>query len=255
MPVRLGEVLGQAVLNSLEKGAAKPYNAIQTSSALAEWYKKRPESELVWPWMREGDRWKVLVCEIFLERGMVGQSAMIWGLIKQLKGPTLKSGIPKETVDTLLGVFQGPRFEKRREKFRSIVSEINSNPKGFWAAHIEEKDFPSINPGLRNILELSSTDPRQEGNSEEPVIVAKGVLRVTSRFQGEDVESRNKGTDGRISIGRLLGLNEQSRGAHLALFEVARTICVGDRPRCGDCPLQTWCAHATKSHDGQPPLF
>lgn len=255
VPVRLGEVLGQAVLASLEKGAAKPYNAIQISSALAEWYKNRPEAELVWPWMREGDRWKVLVCEIFLERGMVGQSAMLWGLIKQLKGPTSESGIPQETVDTILGVFQGPRFEKRREKFRSIVSEINDNPKGFWAAHIEENEFSSINPGLRDILELSSTDHGQEEKSEEPVIVAKGILRVTSRFQGEDVESRNKGTDGRISIGRLLGLNEQSRAAHLALFEVARTICVSDSPRCGDCPLQTWCAHAKQAHEGQQPLF
>ena len=255
VPVRLGEVLGQAVLDALEKGVAKPFNAIQVSSALAEWYENRPETELVWPWMRVGDRWKVLVCEIFLERGMAGQSAMLWGLIKQLKGPTPESGIPQETVDTLLGVFQGPRFEKRREKFRNIVSEINGNPKGFWAAHIEQKDFPSINPGLRNILELSSTDPRQEEKSEEPVIVAKGILRVISRFQGEDVESRNKGTDGRISIGRLLGLNENSRGAHLALFEVARTICVGDSPRCGDCPLQTWCAHAKQTREGQQPLF
>ena len=255
VPVRLGESLGKAILGALRRNDSKPYNSLQTSSALARWYQGRSEEQLVWPWMRLGDRWKVLVCEIFLERGMAGQSSMLWELVKQLEGPTNKSGVPESTTATLLGVFQGPRFEKRREKFQSIVEEINRNPDDFWADHIDEQKFASINPGLREVLELSSTDGRQQGHSEEPVIVAKGILRVTSRFQGEDVESRNKGTDGRISIARLLGLNERSRAAHLALFEVARTVCVGENPRCKDCPLQQWCLYAKTAETSQESLF
>ena len=255
VPVRLGENLGGAVLDSLGRADRKTFSSKDTSSALADWYESRDEHQLVWPWMRLGDRWKVLVCEIFLERGMAGQSQMLWELIKGLEGPSRSKAVPQNTVDTLLGVFQGQRFEKRREKFRSIVSEIQAHPAAFWAPHIAPEKFPSINLGLRNALELASENSALQEKSEEPVVVAKGILRVTSRFQGNDVESRNKGTDGRISIARLLGLNERSRSAHLAMFELAKSICVSERPRCVDCPLRKWCDYSQRQEDSQPSLF
>ena len=255
VPVRLGENIGKSVLDSLERNTSKPYDSIATSETLSKWYNEQSEANLVWPWIREGNRWHVLVCEIFLERATRGQVQMLWPLIQNLEGPTRESGVPESSFRTVLGVFQGERFEKRREKFSQIVEKINEKPAEFWKPSIDPDVFPATNPALRNILELSSPDTGVEGKSEEPVIVAKGILRVTSRFQGTDTESRNKQSDGRISIARLLGLNENSRSAHLALFELGRTVCVSEGPRCSSCPLQRWCEYAHTASGSADVLF
>ena len=187
-----------------------------------------------------------------MERTTLEQTRMLWPLISSLEGPSESSTIPSSTVSTISGVFQGHRFAKRREKFLDVVEEINQHPSEFWQPNINPELFPTINPGLRRILELSSPEIRALDRSEEPVIVAKGALRVTSRFQGVDTESRNKMSDGRISIARVLGLNEDSQQAHLALFELGRTVCLSEGPRCGLCPLQKWC-NAAKTELGNAP--
>ncbi len=59
------------------------------------------------------------------------------------------------------------------------------------------------------------------GESEEPVLITKGVLRVASRFQGNDADKRNVQTDGRIAVAGMIGLGDDSRPAHLGLIALA----------------------------------
>lgn len=252
VPVRLGENIGQSVLSALELQEKKRFDSRTTSAALAGWYIDRVSGDLTSPWLRDGDRWQILVCEIFMERTTLEQTRMLWPLINALEGPTPESNVPDGTVNTVLGVFQGDRFAKRREKFLKTVEEINQNPEAFWRPNLDADLFPTINTGLRRVLELSAPEVRIADRSEEPVIVAKGVLRVTSRFQGEDTESRNKQSDGRISIARILGLNENAQKAHLALFELSRTVCLSEGPRCSLCPLQQWCHFASAEETSAP---
>lgn len=252
VPVRLGENIGQSVLSALELQEKKRFDSRTTSAALAGWYIDRASGDLTSPWLRDGDRWQILVCEIFMERTTLEQTRMLWPLINALEGPTPESNVPDGTVNTVLGVFQGDRFAKRREKFLKTVEEINQNPEAFWRPNLDADLFPTINTGLRRVLELSAPEIRIADRSEEPVIVAKGVLRVTSRFQGEDTESRNKQSDGRISIARILGLNENAQKAHLALFELSRTVCLSEGPRCSLCPLQQWCHFASAEEASAP---
>lgn len=244
VPVRLGENIGAAVLSSLEIASKKPFGSRETARALADWYQGLPERELLRPWMREGDRWSILICETFMERTTLDQIRMLWPMVKSLPSPTKEEGVPKEAVDLLLGVFQGPRFAKRRERFEAIVAEINNVPEALWDTNIDTTKLPSLPPSLKNLLELAAPVKDGDRRSDEPVIVAKGILRVTSRFQGVDTESRNKQSDGRISIARLLGLSDYSRMAHLGLFELTRTICTSEEPRCGMCPLAEHCNFA-----------
>ncbi|MGX1739678.1 DNA (cytosine-5-)-methyltransferase [Corynebacterium flavescens] len=253
VPVRLGENIGRGVLEALSLGEKKGFGSAQTALALASWYRSIPERDLTRPWIRDGNRWRILVCEIFMERTTLEQVRLLWPLIKSLPAANEEVGVSQTTKETILAVFQGERFEKRRRKFESLASSINEHPEAFWAPGIDLLVFPSLNPALKEILELASPQTRAEDRSEEPVIVAKGVLRVTSRFQGIDTESRNKQSDGRISIARLIGLNENSRSAHLALFELGRTVCVSEMPRCSVCPLQQWCVYAQSetSRDNQ----
>ena len=62
-----------------------------------------------------------------------------------------------------------------------------------------------------------------------------------SRFQGNDADKRNVQTDGRIAVGSMIGFGDDSRAAHLGLIALAAAVCVVDKPRCGDCPLDRWC--------------
>lgn len=242
VPVLLGEAIGKAALAALKRGEKKRLHSRQIAAVLEDWYRDLPEEQLLQPWLRTGSRWQILVSEIFLGRASHEELRMIWPLVRDLPGPHVDGEVPSVTVSTLKSVFRGARFEKRIARLESLVEEIRRDPAALWSPRIDRSRLPSVNPALVNILELASPTKDSQGNkSEEPVIVAKGVLRVTTRFQGVDTESRNKLSDGRLSIARMLGLNEHARQAHLALFELGRTVCTPEFPNCSICPLQKKC--------------
>lgn len=246
VPVRLGERIGTAALESVERGIKKEARSSEISASLADWYRNLPETDLFLPWLRDGDRWRTLVCEIFLERASRDELRIIWPLIKSLPAPEPGGRIPSELLPVLGDVFSGKRFEKRVDRLRKITEEINSDPNALWEPRVSRSRLPSLTPGVIDVLELAAPTTDEGGvKSEEPVIVAKGILRVTTRFQGVDTESRNKQSEGRLSIARMLGMNSDAREAHLALFELSRSVCTSENPKCGRCPLQQHCKRFT----------
>lgn len=256
VPVRLGEEIGRAALNALRRGEDKGVESRSTSAVLADWYRGLPDEQLMMPWLRSGSRWLVLLGELFLERSSRDEIRMIWPLIMQLPAPRIGDSLDPDALRVLRSVFSGGRFQKRVERLEMLADEIAKDPDALWAPRVSKKRLPSLNPALINILELASpTATADQGRSEEPVLVGKGILRVTTRFQGVDTETRNKQSEGRISIARMLGLNENSRAAHLALFELSRTVCTPERPDCEHCPLRRKCHRFGVEDDGQGELL
>lgn len=256
VPVRLGRAIGQAVVSSLKRGTPKLGSASDTSRLLADWYEKRPSSELIQPWLRDGDRWQITVAETFLVRSTVQEAQFLWPLIQQTAQLRRGAVVDQEQLDVLNGVFAGKRFEKRREMLRRIVEEINKDRFAFWEPRIDRAKLPSISQSLVDLLELAAPTDLGEKKSEEPIIVAKGVLRVTSRLRGTDTETRNKQSNGRISVGMQLGLEPGARDAHLALFEVSRQLCTVETPNCSLCPLRSICDYASDPEkNGAQTLF
>lgn len=253
VPVRLGERIGAAALQAVELEVKKKTRSSGISAALASWYGELAEADLFLPWLRDGNRWRALVGEIFLERASREELRIIWPLIKSLPAPEPGTKIPEGSVSVLEDVFSGKRFEKRVERLRKLAEEIDSDPDALWEPRVSRSRLPSITPAIIDVLELAAPTTDESGTrSEEPVIVAKGVLRVTTRFQGIDTESRNKQSEGRLSIARMLGMNSDARAAHLALFELSRSVCTSENPKCGVCPLQEMCKRYTVSD--QPSL-
>ena len=76
-----------------------------------------------------------------------------------------------------------------------------------------------------------------EDASEEPVLAGRGVLRVVARFTGEQVDRRNRLTDGRLGVARMIGNGSDARKAHLGLIELAAAVCRPAEPACVKCPL------------------
>lgn len=245
VPVRLGKSIGEAVVQALGTGNKKLSSAHWTCSTLASWYEERSSQELIQPWLREGSRWHILVAETFLVRSTMRETHFVWPLIRQTEvGPG--EPVSPEIVDLLMKVFAGERFEKRRRQFTQIVKSINNSPFALWSPKIDREQIPAISSSLADLIELSAPATDKAGRSEEPVIVAKGVLRVTSRYLGVDAETRNKQSNGRISVGMQLGLQPDARHAHLALFEIARQLCTPEKPKCELCPLRSRCETASK---------
>lgn len=256
VPVKLGLAIGKAVLESLERAEPKWYRAKDIVERLQAWYLERSEEELLQPWLRSKSRWKIAVAEIFLVRSSYDEARFLWKLIDSLPAPS-KGEVPSnETVETLLHVFGGSRFSRRREEFQRFVDEIAEYPLELWAPRIDREKLTTLKPGLVDLLELSAPQAADENSkSEEPVIVAKGILRVTSRFLGVDTESRNKMSNGRISVGKLLGLEKGARDAHLAIFEVSRALCLPEQPLCSTCPLADLCVYSTSEDKEIKTLF
>lgn len=255
VPVRLGAAIGGAVVKALEEGEHKDTTAAWTTSALAQWYQNLPSSALLHPWLRSGDRWKILVAEVFLVRSSVQETRFIWPLIDQFAVLLPGATVDNEQFQLFENVFAGTRFEKRRETFRQIVGEISAHPEALWEPRVDRAKLPSISPSLVELLELAAPMGSGDKRSEEPVIVAKGILRITSRFLGEDTSTRNRQSNGRISVGMLLGLEQEARQAHLALLEIARQICTAESPRCSQCPLKPKCVFSREKPQGSQLLI
>jgi DNA (cytosine-5)-methyltransferase 1 len=81
-------------------------------------------------------------------------------------------------------------------------------------------------------------------DAEEPVLVTKGVLRVAARFSGRNVDRRNRLSEGRLEVARMIGGPGRARDVHLGLIELAASVCRSVDPLCAACPLSRMCQSA-----------
>lgn len=242
VPPRLGTAIGGAVLKALKVNKERQSTSREASKLLADWFDSIPARELTSPWAQINSRWKAVVAEMLLERASLSLVRMLWPLIDSLPDAHPNKAIPEETLEMIFAVFSGPEFANRVKRLKALVREMIVEPAALWEPRIDRNKLPSLTPALINYLELAVPTESSNGTrSEEPVIAVKGVLRVTSRYQGVDTETRNRQSEGRLSIARMLSMNPDSRSAHLGLFELARTICTPESPRCSVCPLLKNC--------------
>jgi DNA (cytosine-5)-methyltransferase 1 len=110
----------------------------------------------------------------------------------------------------------------------------------------ELADAPGMTHSLAQFVVLVC--PGQLEDREEPVLATDPVLRVAARALGENVARQRMLSDGRLAIARMIGGDDWSREAHLALFELAAQLCwPKHRPDCGRCPLVEQCVFAAES--------
>jgi DNA (cytosine-5)-methyltransferase 1 len=236
VPPFLGEELGRAVLDSLDDPKPAGTSTSDTGSALANWFRSR--QQLAVPWLRASTRWQVISGELFLERLPSQHLESIWPLVARLEKP----------ADTLAASIQ----------FQEIAQWIDRGSRAKRLLDIAERlaDTPEVldsdqairgaltgNEAAADVAVLAVPSGMNDDDSEEPVLVGRGVLRVAARFVGEDtLERRNRMSDGRLAVARMIGYGEDARDAHLGLIELAAAICRPEARACNACPLVTTCA-------------
>ena len=92
-------------------------------------------------------------------------------------------------------------------------------------------------------------------SDDPPVVASSSIMRIAARVTGVPDDQRNKLTDGRIAIARLIGDGETSRDAFLGLVEIGRSICKPQDPICHECPLLDMCNTGSAHIRSRPLLF
>lgn len=212
------------------------------STQLAMWFEMT--ARVMVPWLKAESRWQVISAERVLDRASADVVRSVWPML-------VKWSTPQDSVDnagSLAVIGQWLQREHRTSELLTLaarlveghVSDVNDE---LLEELVTERVLPTVQADMAALV----VGVGDEDASEEPVIVNKGVLRVAARFFGEPVDRRNRLTDGRIAVARMVGFGSTARNAHLALIELANSLCRPVDPLCLECPLASTCAESRAS--------
>lgn len=238
VPPLFGEHLGTAVMASLDdpRPAGPPTSVI--AAHVAEWFSDLRNR--VVPWLAEAEtRWQVISAELLLERVPVRHVRHLWPLLAEWRSPS-------DTLSAEADLREVAKWIGRQQRGDTVI-EVASQVAGSPECLDDEEELRAV-PGLpESVADIAALVVPTGGgeNSEEPVLIGRGALRVAARVTGDTkVNRRNRLTDGRLAVARTVGFGPEARAAHLGLIELAASVCRPDRPLCTDCPLEDLCAES-----------
>jgi len=241
VPPRLAQHLGSAVLRSLQARCPSTWSTEEVSLRLSRWFLETMPRAV--PWLVATERWQVIQAETLWARLGMDHVGQAWDIVKPLETP--EATLEPANRD-LLALYA--RLRGREDRVDSVVQAaewLTAHPRhldsDLPAARLRE--IPGVSPA---VADLASRVCLASGvDREEPVLATTGTVRVAARFFGDsDLENRRRNTDGRLAVARMIGGEDRSHEAHLALIEIAAGLCSTSQPDCGHCPLRDDCAWA-----------
>ncbi|WP_319450315.1 MULTISPECIES: DNA (cytosine-5-)-methyltransferase [unclassified Mycobacterium] len=246
VPPRLGFVIGQAVIASLDLDDDAELPTRDTGQLLAEWFRSRSDS-LALPWLNARSRWEVIAGELLLDRATKTAAQRLWPVLQLLARAIERNSDQSDLRECLIDMAKNIGRQNRAIAALTLAE----NPALLDGSADEIKKATGLSDAVTDLATLTvpklATDRLATEGPDEPVLVTKGVLRVARRFQANAVDRKNKLTDGRMAIARMIGFGVDARDAHLGLIELANSLCSPEKPQCHACPLTKHCAH-----DGVP---
>lgn len=263
VPPRLGFVMGQAIRESLANPLDAGPTTRESAAVLASWMNNSKHIRAL-PWLQwtrktPPSRWTVVASEELLDRAPASLMRRAWKLLRDNDEPW-KLSLPKrrEFEEHLRFIVENTGREQRVDRIIELRDKVAKQPRALDASATEIRSNLAVAESIADLAILASpaegVDDADAG-PEEPVLVTKGVLRVASRFQANDVDRKNRLTDGRLAVARMIGFGEYSRAAHLGLIELANSWCRPASPECPECPLRTHCAQGKKVSESIPTLY
>jgi len=248
VPPLLGQAIGEGLTAALAEVTDRHVSSEAVAQSLAEWFHDR--SHLRLPWLRASTRWQVLSAEFLLDRLTPDSAGSVWPLLERWRDPA-QTLAHREELQTIAGwIKRRSRAEDLLAVAARLVDAGQSEPdEDTLTEMVAAKIIPPAVADIARLIVACPNDPA----GEEPVIINKGVLRVAANFTGEAVNARNRLTDGRIAVARMIGYGIDARSAHLALMEISNTCCQSSAPDCGACPLVEHCAFARRTSATREP--
>lgn len=250
VPVLLAQHLGEALLQAMQVSRPAPHNTRETARVLAGWF--RSVDRLTIPWLRAPNRWLVFASELLWARMARDHVREAWLATETLAEPA--DLLDQANLRSLERYARLRGRVERIETLRSAAEWFVENPDGLVDGAPREAllGAPGMAPATADFM--VRVRPGKAEDHHDPVVPLYGILRVAARYSGEDVERRNRLSDGRLAVARMIGDETDAHDAHLALFELANSICWATRkPQCGVCPLRQNC-HFAANNEFQVPL-
>jgi len=235
VPPALAAHIGEAVATSLAHKKVTRLSTGEVADRLRSWFVQNRPARL--PWLAATERWQVIQAELLWERISDDAIRSAWAAVKELQ-------TPEDTLEALPLLRRLAALwdrEQRCDELEACAVWFRDNPEAL-SADSSASDLMRAPHVGRGIADLACRVV--PGDAEDPVLMAHGVLRLAARFQGDIVDRQNRRSDGRLAIARLIGGDEASHEAHLALIELAAGICGPREPECAMCPLEIWCVEA-----------
>jgi DNA (cytosine-5)-methyltransferase 1 len=247
VPPAVAEQLGEAVRASLEAQKAAPPSTHEIAQLIARWFDGLMARSV--PWLRAHNRWQVICADLLLDRLAASQVRTLWPLLARWVSPVQTLAAAAEVREIARWLERGSRAEKILE----MAAQLASSPEQLDDDE-RIRQIPGLNEALADLVVLTVATGAED-ESEEPVFVGRGVLRVVARFTGQQVDRRNRLTDGRLATARMIGDGDDARDAHLGLIELAAAICRPVDPLCVECPLAQECRGSQAGAQRQALLF
>lgn len=247
VPPALGAQLGGAIASSLDAQRSAVVDTRQLSSLLADWYRNKRVQAL--PWLSADTRWQVVAAEMLLDRAVSEQVRHLWPVLARWK-------LPEDTIASSEDLLEIGSWIGRRARATQILNVARwlADHPGMLDDDATARSVQGVNDAVADLAVLA-VPTADEDSAEEPVLITKGVLRVAARFLGEPVDRRNRMTDGRLAVARLIGEYNDARDAHLGLVELANTLCRPNDPLCRECPLCDYCKSSQADYQASAELF
>jgi DNA (cytosine-5)-methyltransferase 1 len=230
VPPVLARRVGEAILAALERRERGYTSTFAVSTKLAQWFQQRTGRRAL-PWLWATDRWQVIEAELLLSRARGEVVHSIWPLLERWRTPedTLRQEPQLKEIGSWIG---------RTDRADQVLAAAT------WFAEEPARLGTAASIAAAPHVPTSVADLSVRvvpGPEDDPVLAQYGVLRVAARFTGEPVDQANKLSDGRLAVARMIGVDETSNHAHLALIELAGSLCRPADPLCSDCPLNRSC--------------
>ena len=263
VPPRLGFLMGRAIRESLSSPRDAGPSTRETARVLADWMTnskhRRAVPWLQWPNSAAPSRWLVIAAEELLDRAPPSLMRQAWKLLQDNDQPWEMGPSERQRfTEHLRFVLANTGREERVDRVLALCDQAEKKPQVLEGSADQLRTELHATESVADLMVLAvpiETADTSGAGAEEPVLVTKGVLRVASRFQANDVDRRNRLTDGRLAVARMLGFGANSRLAHLGLIELANSWCRPVDPVCPECPLQSHCAEGTRILKSRPTLF
>jgi len=210
--------------------------------ALLRWY-DRNRRDL--PWRKTCDPYRIWVSEIMLQQTRVAAVLEHYRLFLK-RFPNIRA-LAKASESAVLASWSGLGYYRRARRMRQCAQIIMQDHDGKFPTTVEQlQSLPGI--GRYTAAAIASIA------FEEPAAVVDGnVERVLERINGCALTPKETWTQAQALL-----LESRPGDHNQAMMELGATVCTPRQPRCGACPVRTWCVtkgevRPTRSMDRRAP--
>ena len=101
--------------------------------------------------------------------------------------------------------------------------------------------IPGVNEAVADLAVLAVAPRRGRRSPRSRCWPGAGCCGSRPGSPASEVDRRNRLTDGRLGVARMIGGGSDARQAHLGLIELAAAVCGRAEPACVNCPLAKLC--------------